>query len=110
MSDEKKKELSNEEVGEVSGGGWWSSTKGYKSGSEPLFKVGERVGVSSEDFLMFSKGYYKKGKITKVLSKSSNVNSEYRYEVQYDDGTTESDVFESQMIYLCTDGKYYKNE
>lgn len=109
MSEEKKQaEMKEEDLKDVNGGGWWSSIKGYKSGDTPLFKVGEKVAVKSDMVFCFGSNSYKKGTIKSIQSKSSNVNSEYRYEVQYEDGTTETDVFESQMLYE-KNGSYNKN-
>lgn len=100
MSDNKKideKNVKEEDLSNVSGGGWWSSDKSYASGDEPEFKVGDRVMVVTKDWLGYGTSKY--GYVTKILSKSANVRSEFRYEVKYDDGTTESDIFESQMMW-----------
>lgn len=105
MSDDKKKELNEKELDDVSGGGWWSSNRSYKSGSEPVFTVGEHVVVREVNL---TNSTYRHAVILEVQSKSFNVYSEFRYKVQYDDdGSTESDVFESQMLYE-SGHHYYK--
>lgn len=99
MSDKKpelKRELIEEELNMINGGGWWSSYKNYKSGKEPLFKVGETVFVRENDYICQT--YITKGEVLEIQSKSSNVNSEYRYKVRLINERELDDVFESQML------------
>lgn len=105
MSEKKSvKEVNDKELEDVSGGAFWFSSNKYKSKDFPEFKVGDRVKVREVNF--FSPGTMKVGYIIEVLSKTSVVNFEYRYKVQYLDGSTESDVFESQM--MCETSKGYE--
>lgn len=104
MDEKEKKELEEKQLNDVNGGGWYSSIKTYKSGDEPRFSIGENVTVEERNFR--SSPTLKRGKIIEILSKSSNVYSEYRYKVQYEDGSVEDDVFESQMLYEYKNNVY----
>ena len=86
----KTRELSDEELGNVDGGGYWSSKSGYKSGDYPLFCMYQEVIVQS---FLSSK---KRATIHSVHSERSH--GEFTYAVQYENGEVEDDIYESQMM------------
>ncbi len=83
-------ELSDEELGNVDGGGYWSSKSGHKSGDYPLFCMYQEVIVQS----VFSSK--KRATIHSVHSERSH--GEFTYAVQYENGEVEDDIYESQMM------------
>lgn len=102
-----KKELTEEELKSINGGGWWSASGLYESGDNYAFAIGERVIVRIS--YLYTERFYE-ATIIKQLSKSHNVLSEWRYEVRYDDGSTEGDIFESQMVYSDEFGTWRKSK
>lgn len=94
----KKAELKDEDLNNVSGGGWWDADNDYESDDTPRYEVGERVTYRVNHW---SSQEYITGKITKVNSSKSGIrHREFTYEVLNDkDGKTETDVYESQIYY-----------
>lgn len=90
------KELKEKELDGVAGGGWWASKSNYKSGDTPLFKVGDIVIVNRYTLV----GEQKLGAVIKSVStkKSGTFYKEFTYTVEYGDGETEDDIYESQMV------------
>lgn len=98
MDDKKKKELTDEEVKDTSGGGWLDADNDYESGDTPRYKVGDHVRYR---VLHWSSKEFIDGVVTSVsTSKSGVYHTEFTYSVKKDsDGTTENDVYESQIVY-----------
>lgn len=97
-------EITDEQAGTASGGGWWGSSSGYKSGDTPKFKVGDIV-------YNFSVRMHYKGRIVAVSTEKSGIrNKEFTYTVFWDSwkvgvrweeyNKTESDVYESELRLL----------
>lgn len=100
MSEEKKiknNELNNDELKKVSGGDWFASDNDYKSGSTPLFKVGDWVEYFSTDTNSYG---LDKGQIKEVSSSRTGwFNLEFKYTIylpKFD--REEEDVYESQIV------------
>ena len=90
-------ELSDDELSTVSGGGYWSSTMGYKSGNYPVFKVDDTAYMLKSYGPEFLRAYYTVT-ITKVSSEK-NWLGEYTYSIRYNhDNDTENGIYESQMM------------
>lgn len=99
MTDElKKNELNEKQLKDVSGGGWGRAKWGYSSGKTPRFSVGQRVKVDHNFFEHTS------GVITDIDKDMSGlINEEFTYTVRFDDGKSESNVYESQMLVNVND-------
>ena len=87
------KELSDDELDQVAGGGWWQSNS-HSSGDTPLYSVGQKVIVCTDGV---SK-YYWATILAVSKDKSGLLFEEFTYKVRYEfDGTVETDIYEGQI-------------
>lgn len=102
MTDEIKKEernedqMNEEQLEDVSGGGFFSAPWNYRSGRWPRFHVDEHVKVK--------KGPNEYHAIITYVSPEPNWAGSFTYTVVYDDGDVETGVYEGQMMYQ--DGRW----
>lgn len=102
MTDEIKKkdqianEIGDNELEDVSGGGWFRADPDYSSGDTPEFAVGDEC--------MMRAGSLRRVTIVKVnYSKSGISKKEFTYTVKYaGSDKTESGVYESQLRRIMT--------
>lgn len=89
MEDMKKK-VTDDNLEEVTGGGWENAFPRYKSGDTPRYKVGDIVG-----------GEYRVASVSK--KKSGLINKEFTYSLVYlnaPDKVYDDNAYESQLMGL----------
>lgn len=98
MNDEKKRgEVQDKALNNVVGGDKNASTGLYWSGDEPLYRVGQRVRIRTAPYYDVTE--YHNVEITAVGGKTGGtIFKEFVYTVLYDNGKTESDIYESQVV------------
>ena len=87
---------SEEQLTDVTGGNADAASGFYWSGKNPKFYQGQRVIVRTAP--LYDVTEYHKAVITKVGGKTGgHILKEFVYTVRYDNGTTEDDIYESQL-------------